>query len=194
VRLAKKKAIQYSTDVNAILIYILDNYTGSYSKAEKLDFSVFEVTPEPGVTLANGKRFKKALRQLTEEFVKSTGVIGGSSDVYGQSLVKDLETNLDLVIDEFLARLSKHRGDINKVEKLQVSREDFDWAADVLGVDRRKTGDYGEALQMQLVRKRFRTAAAEVHPDRNPSDDAKEVFLNLNRALEILDLYNSARA
>jgi hypothetical protein len=186
----------HNVSLSKVLDIILTHSNNKVEIATTLNYAVLLNTinsVEPSKEPSNGRKFKQTIMGITRGFISSTTSIA-ASDPFGQRLITDFQTNIAIVVDEFLLKVRLHKGDLTRVITPVVTREEFDWAVAVLGIDRKKMGDYGEDLRLDLIKKRFRQQAAAVHPDRNPSAAAAHAFQELTEAMELINTYGNQRS
>lgn len=186
-----KVAVKYGVTYERALEVIMAHYHNSPKYALNMDYSNL-FTVENKFTPTTGLQFKKAVMHLASDFAKSTRSIG-AADPYGEQIQKAFFLNLSEVVSDYLERIGDNRREQKVFFSVQISREEFDWACVTLSIDRKKVGDYGQDIRMDLVGKRYRQQIALVHPDRNPSEAAQKMFASIKEAKELLDKYTLIR-
>ncbi len=186
-----KIATEHGATYERALEVALAHYHDSPKYTLDLDYDSL-LSIENKFTPTTGLQFKKAVMHLAAEFAKSTRAIG-QQDPYGESIQKSFLLNLSECVADYLSKISTNRREQSVFLSVQISHEEFEWACVTLGIDRKKIGDYGSDIRMDLVGKRYRQQIALVHPDRNPSEAAQKMFASIKEAKELLDKYNLIR-
>lgn len=186
-----KVAIKYGVTYERALEVIMANFHDSPKYSLTMDYSNL-FTIENKFTPTTGLQFKKTVMHLAADFAKSTRAIG-TADPYGEQIQKAFFLNLSEVVTDYLGKIGQNRREQKVFSSVQISREEFDWACVTLSIDRKKVGDYGQDIRMDLVGKKYRQQIALVHPDRNPSEAAQKMFAAVKEAKELLDKYNIIR-
>lgn len=135
--------------------------------------------------ISESKRFRGALRTLTEGFVHAR--LEGIDESIQHDIIRDFEFEVRVAYEDLLKKVNKYRSELKMDALTEVSSSEIRQACECLGVSPPKRG---AELDMLQARTKYRKLAAQFHPDR-AGKDPKIVrqYHAINEAWEIVQNY-----
>lgn len=140
----------------------------------------------PASVVAHSRQLKIEVNRLAEAYMARTmESVEKDLDPYlRDKILENFKLSIDQTVDEFRREIETYKRDIKRRAQ-PVGKRRFDLACEVLSFN----GTYGKPIDIKEVARKMRIRARDLHPDVNPSPEAKKEYLAVTDAFSVLQEY-----
>jgi hypothetical protein len=189
-----------------LLEQVLESYTGQYKDIRAVQWvtqprskrpadrkkgrrGIGPKSPEAVSLGIRSRKYKEDVKALTKEFLDASLATLDHTDPYlRDKIIESFNLSIDQTVEEFRYELDTLKKETRLGFKSihQVGKRRFDVACEVLQLH---DAAYGKPIDMKKVARRMRIRARDLHPDRNPTPEAKEEYQAVTDAFKTLQDY-----